>query len=296
MEVISLKDHTDLDEKWLKKQIIKNPKLLNLGSLEFEDEEKYSSYSGRTDLVMTSTDNKNLYVIEMMVGELDESHIIRTILYWQTERNKISNKKIYPILIAESFNNRFFEVAYFLTNLIPFIFIQVGAFKIGNEGKLDDDIHLYFSHLPNKIKRSTLLVTQERGKKVLSNEEIWYSKLDTEKKKFLSFVGDRIMELNSGFNPIFNKSDLSFEIEDISETFLTVELKKSDLYFIGLQPIKYNSELQNYNFEGNDMTLTGNKFQLRISNSEIEKYRDSILFLIKNSYNEFKRIYLNVDI
>ena len=104
------------------------------------------------------------------------------------------------------------------------------------------------------------------------------------------------MELNSGFNPIFNKSDLSFEIEDISETFLTVELKKSDLYFIGLQPMRYNSELQNYNFGENDMTLTGNKFQLRISNSEMEKYRDSILLLIKNSYNEFKRIYLNVEI
>ena len=295
MEVISIKDHNELDENWLKKQIIKNPKLLNMGSLEFEDAERISSFSGRTDILMSSSDYKNLYVIEVMVGELDESHLIRTILYWLSERNKITNRKIYPILIAESFNNRFFEAAYFLTNLIPFLFIQVSAFKIGSNENMEEDIQLYFNHIPGKIKRSVFEGTHESRNKLLSNEEIWISKLDAEKKKFLSFLEDQIKELNSGFIPIFNKSDLSFEIEDVSGTFLTVELKKSDLYLSGLQPIKYHSEQQSYNFDGSDMTLTGNKFQLKISNSNMERYRDSILILIQNSFSEYKRIYLTMD-
>ena len=295
MEVISIKDHNELDENWLKKQIIKNPKLLNMGSLEFEDAERISSFSGRTDILMSSSDYKNLYVIEVMVGELDESHLIRTILYWLSERNKITNRKIYPILIAESFNNRFFEAAYFLTNLIPFLFIQVSAFKIGSNENMEEDIQLYFNHIPGKIKRSVFEGTHESRNKLLSNEEIWISKLDAEKKKFLSFLEDQIKELNSGFIPIFNKSDLSFEIEDVSGIFLTVELKKSDLYLSGLQPIKYHSEQQSYNFDGSDMTLTGNKFQLKISNSNMERYRDSILILIQNSFSEYKRIYLTMD-
>ena len=125
MEIIKLSKNSEYDEPWLRDKIGEKPELLGLGRLRLLEKEKYDRIAGITDLIMESSDRKNLFVIEVMVGEIDESHIVRSILYWLTEKNMENGKNTYPILIAENFNNRFFEVLYFLTRFIPFILLQV---------------------------------------------------------------------------------------------------------------------------------------------------------------------------
>ncbi|NBU99618.1 MAG: hypothetical protein EBS19_15650, partial [Spirochaetia bacterium] len=155
MEKISLENMGEYDETWLKLRIIENPKILGLGKLNLLSREKIIKDVGIIDLIMESSDGKNIFVIEAMVGEIDESHIIRSILYWINESREVRMKNFYPILIAESFNNRFFEVLYFLTNYIPFIIVQVTALaldEIDSEG--NRKLELVFTDVPIKGSKS----------------------------------------------------------------------------------------------------------------------------------------------
>ena len=80
-EVISLKDHPQFNEKWVQKIIAKEPAVLGLGDLEYRDSEKVQPKAGRLDLLLSDEENDRRYEVELMLGALDESHIIRTLEY-----------------------------------------------------------------------------------------------------------------------------------------------------------------------------------------------------------------------
>jgi hypothetical protein len=75
-----------LDEKWLQTQIENDPAILGLGNLEIAGREHRQPFGGRIDFLMRNTASETYYEVEVMLGALDESHIIRTIEYWDIER------------------------------------------------------------------------------------------------------------------------------------------------------------------------------------------------------------------
>jgi len=66
-----------------------------------------------------------MYEVEIMLGETDETHIIRTIEYWDNEKRKWPQRQHFAVLVAERINRRFFNVIHLLSNAIPMIAIQV---------------------------------------------------------------------------------------------------------------------------------------------------------------------------
>ena len=85
----SLKKSTQFDEKWLQTKIQESPEILGLGNLTFIQKERPQSSGGRLDLYLRDYDNNVAYEVELMLGKLDESHIIRTIEYWDLEKERI---------------------------------------------------------------------------------------------------------------------------------------------------------------------------------------------------------------
>ena len=83
------------DEYWLQTQIFENPELLGLGeSLMSIEREKRQSSGGKLDILMQDPDDNNsLYEIEIMLGETDPSHIIRTLEYWDLERKRYPQRQ-----------------------------------------------------------------------------------------------------------------------------------------------------------------------------------------------------------
>ena len=79
-EYVSLKNHPDIDEEWLKRRLIENPELLGFeGELEVRDSERSQPSGGRLDLLLADIESGIRYEVEIQLGALDESHIIRTI-------------------------------------------------------------------------------------------------------------------------------------------------------------------------------------------------------------------------
>ena len=88
LQSISIKRTGHLDEKWVQRQIADDPSLLGLGDLAVRDKERMQPNAGRLDLLLQDPDTLKRYEVEIQLGETDESHIIRTIEYWDIERKR----------------------------------------------------------------------------------------------------------------------------------------------------------------------------------------------------------------
>jgi hypothetical protein len=131
-QALSIRDK-GFDEIWLQDQIYENPACLGLGDLEALMRERRQSSGGRLDILLKDPADDTMYEVEVMLGETDETHIIRTIEYWDIEKRHWPQRQHYAVLVAEHINRRFFNVIHLLSNSIPIIAIQVTLLE--NNGK-----------------------------------------------------------------------------------------------------------------------------------------------------------------
>lgn len=119
-----------LDERWLQNRIEEDPSILGLGDVSVVQRERPQSSGGRIDFLLSDPDNRTMYEVEVMVGRLDESHIIRTIEYWDIERRRWPTYEHRAVVVAEEITNRFFNVIALFSHAIPVIAIQLNAMQV----------------------------------------------------------------------------------------------------------------------------------------------------------------------
>jgi hypothetical protein len=129
----------DLDERWLQDRIAEDPSLLGLGDIQIVRRERNQPTGGRIDFLMYDPDRETRYEIEIMLGTLDESHIIRTIEYWDIERQRYPTLEHRAVIVAEEITSRFFNVIRLLNRAVPIIALQLNAFRF------DDAVVLHFT-------------------------------------------------------------------------------------------------------------------------------------------------------
>ncbi len=149
LELTSIRNH-GLDEYWLQDYICKNPSCLGLGDLELIAKEKRQSSGGRLDILMKGNDEE-LYEIEIMLGAADESHIIRTIEYWDLEKKKRPKRQHTAVLVAEKITSRFYNVINLLSLSVPIIGIQANLYK--TQG---DTVSLVFTKIIDSFEEPDL--------------------------------------------------------------------------------------------------------------------------------------------
>ena len=128
---ISLRNYHD--EKWLQDKIEKDPSILGLGDVNIIERERKQSTGGRIDFLFSDPEIDTMYETEIMLGSTDESHIIRTIEYWDIERRRYQSKDHKAVIVAEDITNRFFNVISLMNRSIPIIAIQLNALEVGNK-------------------------------------------------------------------------------------------------------------------------------------------------------------------
>ena len=119
-----------LDEKWLQSRIEEDPNLLGLGDVVVIQRERKQPTGGRIDFLMNDPETETMYEVEIQLGETDESHIIRTIEYWDIERRRFPSKDHKAVIVAEEITSRFFNVIALMNKSIPIIAIQLNAVKL----------------------------------------------------------------------------------------------------------------------------------------------------------------------
>lgn len=129
---IGMRNDPSVSERWLHERILGNPTLLGLGEVDVKESERRQPRGGRLDLLLHDPEINTRYEVELQLGATDESHIIRTIEYWDYERRRFPQYEHVAVIVAEDITARFFNVISLLNGQIPIIAIQVQLIEVSN--------------------------------------------------------------------------------------------------------------------------------------------------------------------
>lgn len=273
-EKISIKAH--FNERWLQDRIHEEPSVLGLGDLDIIGRERRQSSGGRIDFLFLNSETETMYETEITLGETDESHIIRTIEYWDIERKRFPIKEHRAVIIAEEITNRFFNVIALMNRSIPIIAIQLNALRI------DDKIILNFT--------TVLDVYEEpEDEEKLAGEEVgrpyWVKKAD---QKSIAIMDDMIAiakDIYPNSRITYNKTHVA--LGTTRQNYLWFHPGKSTNYcHFHIKVGKDNLEKAKAEFEELGISLTSRKndgLAISIQADELKKYREKIKQLIANS-------------
>lgn len=181
------------DEYWLQDQIWSNPAALGLGDLDALNKERRQNSGGRLDILLKDPQDDSMYEVEVMLGETDETHIIRTIEYWDNEKRRWPQRQHYAVLVAEQITRRFFNVIHILSHSVPIIAVQ--ASLIESNGKRS----LFFTKVLDTFEEV------DDGSSVLEvevNREFW-----NKKARWTADAADKLLSVVS---PILEASQLGY--------------------------------------------------------------------------------------
>jgi len=277
-EKINIKGHPTLDEKWVQDRIAEDPTILGLGDLILKDKERIQPRAGRLDLLLQDADFNHRYEVEVQLGATDESHIIRTIEYWDIERRRYPQYDHTAVVVAEDITSRFLNVITLFNGMIPLIAVQMSALKYGDKvslvcttvlnqmrlGMVDDDEEVQEAtdraYWENRGSKATLAMVDE----LLQIIKTFDSNLELKYTKF--YIG--LAKDGKPFN---------FVIFRPKKNFLRLEprLDRSDqtqerLEAVGLDVMDYEDRWGRY--------------RIRLSKGDIKKHADFLRELLSEAH------------
>ncbi len=104
--------------------------MLGLGDVFVVERQRKQERAGRLDLLLQDVSDEVRYEVELMLGSADESHLVRTIEYWDIERRRYPAYDHRAVLIAENITTRFLNVITLFSGSIPIIAIQANAVTV----------------------------------------------------------------------------------------------------------------------------------------------------------------------
>ncbi|MED1420661.1 hypothetical protein [Bacillus smithii] len=198
----------------MQQKIAEDPSILGLGEIEFKDMERKQPRAGRLDFLFQD-DNNRRYEVELQLGKTDESHIIRTIEYWDIERKRSPQFEHVAVIIAEDITSRFLNVISLFNGNIPIIAIQMNAVQI------EDKIGLQFI----TVLDETALPTYEEDEEFQTptDRKFWEEKATpqtvTLADELLSLIHEHI---NNDIRLKYNKFYIGLEQNGVANDFVTL--------------------------------------------------------------------------
>jgi len=76
---------------------------------------------------ISDPETNTMYEVEVMLGRVDETHIIRSIEYWDIERRRWPTREHRAVIVAEEITTRFFNVIALFNQAIAMIAIKLAG-------------------------------------------------------------------------------------------------------------------------------------------------------------------------
>jgi hypothetical protein len=280
-EIISLKNSSEFNEKWLQARIEDDPSILGLGELDFRDTEKILVGGGRLDTILYDPEYQKRYEVEIQLGKTDESHIIRTIEYWDLERKRNPQYEHCAVIVAEDITSRFLNVISLFNGFIPLIAIQVKAVKVG------DTISLFFTKILDEAKFDLL---EEDSLSEPTDKAYWEKRATKETLKLTEKLLKSLSDSTSEYNLKYNKHYIGLEKNNIANNFISF-IPRKNLVILNIK-LERTDEIDEL-IENSDLdTLTYDKqwkqYRLRLKENDLSSNIEIIQKLVAQAKNDYR--------
>lgn len=277
-ERIFLREHPEFDEKWVQARIAEDPKILGLGDVVLKDRERAQPKGGRLDLLFQDIETNHRYEVELQLGQTDETHIIRTIEYWDVERKRYPQYEHSAVLVAEDITSRFLNVIELMNGSIPLIAIQLNAVRLGNI------ISLVFTTVIDE--RSFGLVDEDEEVAEVTDRTYWENRATKETVQ----LADRLLEMIRVFEPRaslkYNKFYIGLTVGNRANNFvsfipqkaairLEVKLVRSD----EIDQILQDSAIDTLGYD-----RQWGQYRLRLTPGDLQTHHDLLADLMKRAH------------
>ena len=278
LQPISIRSIPDANERLIQDLIAKDPSILGLGPLELQAKERVQPAGGRLDFILRDEDNETWYEVEIQLGKTDESHIIRTIEYWESEKRRHPEIQHIAVIVAEEITGRFFNVISLLNQNIPIIALKMSATK------LSDRYGLLFTRI---------LDHQPREAPDESVSEVDASYWEKKAAPFAMRAVREISEyaranLNKNIEPKFTTSHIGTSIQGRVSNFVTFHPLKRFLRvnFHCSRTDDFDKRLEDWGVDWEYKSGRFPRYRLRLLENEIHGNDELLRVLLKQSYEE----------
>jgi hypothetical protein len=270
-----------INEKAIQEIIAKDPSIIGLGDLVLKDKERIQPRAGRLDLLMQHPETNRRYEIEIQLGKTDESHIIRTIEYWDIEKKRYPQYDHCAVIIAEDITSRFLNVISLFNGFIPLIAIQINAYKFG------DEIGLVFTTVLDEMPLG--LVEEDEEVQEVTDRDYWLKRGTQATVKMADEMLQLINSFKPGYELKYNKFYIGLARDGQANNFAIFRPKKN---FLGIEMKLPKSEETDQLIEQHELDDMGydsryGNYRLRLNKGEISKKESTLLTLLQKAEENF---------
>jgi len=215
------------NESWLENKILAQVGMLGP---EFDASEPVASQrptsgGGRLDLLLQDRERGRRYVVELMLGQLDESHLVRTIEYWDIERRRFPAYEHVAVIVAEDITTRLLNVLSLMAGNIPLIALQMNAIMVGRKMVLQ-----FIKVLDQRELRRDDVSEQSQ---VGSDRPSWMERTSPEVFKEVDRIAGMLAKYRPGAELSYLKVYVGVRVRGVADNIVTMYPKKRhfDLIF-----------------------------------------------------------------
>lgn len=277
---VSIRNHPELNERWVQERIAEDPSILGLGDVILKDKERIQSGAGRLDLLFQDADGNRRYEVEIQLGKTDESHIIRTIEYWDIERKRYPQYEHTAVIVAEEITSRFLNVIGLFNGTIPLVAIQMSAVKLG------DAISLMFTTVLDQVRFG--LVDEDEEVHEATDRTYWESR----GSKATVAMADELLEilktLNPKLEPKYNKFYIGLAVDGQPNNFVIIRPQKNA---IRVEPRLQKTDeieaaVEAAGLDVMDYDSKWGRYRIRLQAGDVKKRHDVLRQLFEAAYRE----------
>ncbi len=279
LERVLLQNHPDLDERWVQARIAEDPAILGLGDLILKDKERIQPRKGRLDLLLQDPEADRRYEVEVQLGSTDESHIIRTIEYWDIERKRYPQYEHCAVIVAGDITSRFLNIIGLFNGAIPLVAIQMQVFRVNS-----DEVTLVFTTVVDELVRGP--VDEDEEIREVTDRGYWEGR---GAKATLATL-DRIFEIVHGLDPTlelkYNKFYVGLAKDGQPHNFVVCRPRKNALVLtIRLkQSAEVQSRLEESGLESLDYDKREGGYRIRLGIDDLENRGEVLRQLIEMAF------------
>lgn len=277
---LSIRNHPELNERWVQDRIAEDPGLLGLGDLILKDKERNQFGAGRLDLLLQEADSTQRYEVEVQLGKTDESHIIRTIEYWDIERKRYPQYEHTAVLVAEEITSRFLNVISLFNGTIPLVAIQMSAVQFG------ETVSLVFTTVLDQVRLG--LVDEDEETQEVTDRTYW----ENRGSKATVAMADELLEMVQTLDPTlelkYNKFYIGLAKDGQPDNFVQFRPQKNAVRLEArlsrteeIEAILESAGLDMLDYDGK-----WRRYRIRLQTGDIKKHADVLQQLIERAYKE----------
>lgn len=279
LKTVSIKQHPLLNEKWVQEVIAADPTILGLGDLVLKDKERIQPSGGRLDLLFQEVEGSTRYELELQLGATDETHIIRTIEYWDIERRRYPQYDHVAVLVAENVTTRFLNVIALFNGFIPIVVLQLTAIET------EHGIGLHFAKVVDALRVGPI-DDDERGAEP-TDRSYWEARA-TPKSVMLA---DEILRICKNIDATlelkFNKHYIGFARSGLAFNFASCHPRKAAMNLSLKIPRtdEIDQQLEQSGLELLEYARWG-AYRVKLDAQSIASQRELIESLLKQAYEQ----------